>query len=132
MLCINLGGNIVKSHNYIGKHEWKVIVALYVSSQGRYIWFPHFRHGKRAMNMNQYTNAELADIQFIYGLAKGNGRVAFRLYGERYLTRWQLNHQTLARVHQNLVEHGSFRALLTTRPSILKWTWWHEYPSLLI
>ncbi|GFV42442.1 hypothetical protein TNCV_1539811 [Trichonephila clavipes] len=52
------------------------------------------KHGQRAMNMNRYTNAELADIRFIYDLG-----VAVRLYGERYPTRWQPNHQTFARVH---------------------------------
>ncbi|GFV96926.1 hypothetical protein TNCV_4351391 [Trichonephila clavipes] len=43
------------------------------------MWFPHFRHGQRAMNMNSYTNAELVNIHFIYGLANGSGRVAVRL-----------------------------------------------------
>lgn len=68
--------------------------------------------------MNRYTNAELADIHFIYGLANGNGRAAVRLYGERYPTRRQPNHQTFARVHQSLAEHGSFRAMIegTGRP----------------
>ncbi|GFU31323.1 hypothetical protein TNCV_8721 [Trichonephila clavipes] len=76
------------------------------------MWFPYFRHEQRAMNMNRYTNAELADIHFIYDLAKRNGRVAVRLYGERYPTRWPPNHQTFIRVQQNLVEHGSFRATI--------------------
>ncbi|GFV52705.1 hypothetical protein TNCV_2873761 [Trichonephila clavipes] len=61
------------------------------------------------MNMNRYTNTELMYIPFIYGLASGNERVAVRLYGETYPTRWQQSHQTFARVHQNLVEHESFR-----------------------
>ncbi|GFX02091.1 DUF4817 domain-containing protein [Trichonephila clavipes] len=76
------------------------------------MWFLHFRHGQRAMNMYRFTNSELADIHFIYGLADGNGRVAVRLYRERYPTRRQPNHQTFARVHQNLVERGSFRATI--------------------
>ncbi|GFT88940.1 uncharacterized protein TNCV_907221 [Trichonephila clavipes] len=59
-------------------------------------------HGQRAINMNSYTNAELADIHFIHGLANGNGRVAVRLYREKYPTRRQPNHQMFARVHQNL------------------------------
>ncbi|GFV63148.1 hypothetical protein TNCV_3025771 [Trichonephila clavipes] len=62
--------------------------------------------------MNRYTNAELADIQLIYDLANGNGRVAVRLYGESYPTRRQSNHQTLTRLYHNLVEHGSFRATI--------------------
>ena len=71
------------------------------------VWFPHCRHGQRAINMNRYTNAELADIHFIYGLADGNGRAAVRLYGERYPTRRQPNHH---RVRSGASEHGSFRA----------------------
>ena len=50
----------------------------------------------------------MADTYFIYGLAIRNGRVAVQLNGERYPANQQLNHQTLARVHQNLTEHGSF------------------------
>ncbi|GFY09750.1 DUF4817 domain-containing protein [Trichonephila clavipes] len=76
------------------------------------MWFLHFRHGQRAMNMYRFTNSELADIHFIYDLADGNGRAAVRLYRERYPTRRQPNHQTFARVHQNLVERGSFRAAI--------------------
>ncbi|GFW30182.1 hypothetical protein TNCV_1054931 [Trichonephila clavipes] len=51
-----------------GKRE----VALYMSSQDLQVWFPHFRHYQHAMNMNRYTNAELADIHFINGLTNGN------------------------------------------------------------
>ncbi|GFX82473.1 hypothetical protein TNCV_2166211 [Trichonephila clavipes] len=91
-------------------------MVLYVSSQGRHMWFPHLIHGQRAMSMNRYTNAELVDILFNYGPADGNGRVAVRLHGERYPTRWQLNHQVFARMHQNLVEHGSFRATIDDMP----------------
>ncbi|GFW69938.1 hypothetical protein TNCV_1403911 [Trichonephila clavipes] len=74
------------------------------------------RHGQRVMNMNCYMNAELADIHFIYGLANRNGRVAVQLYGGKYPTRRQPNHQTFSRVHQNLVEHGSFRATIDDTP----------------
>ncbi|GFU80198.1 hypothetical protein TNCV_1091481 [Trichonephila clavipes] len=49
---------------------------------------------------------------FIYDLADGNGRAAVRLYRERYPTRRQPNHQTFARVHQNLAGRGSFRAAI--------------------
>ncbi|GFV32133.1 hypothetical protein TNCV_1674221 [Trichonephila clavipes] len=70
------------------------------------------RHGQRTMNMNRYTNARLADIHLNHGIANGNGRVAVGLCGERYPTRWQTNHQTFARGHKNLVEHGSFRSTI--------------------
>ncbi|GFV73483.1 DUF4817 domain-containing protein [Trichonephila clavipes] len=76
------------------------------------MWFLHFKHGQRAMNMYRFTNSQLTDIHFIYGLADGNGRAAVRLYRERYPTRRQQNHQTFSRVHQNLVERGSFRATI--------------------
>ncbi|GFU91282.1 hypothetical protein TNCV_4366271 [Trichonephila clavipes] len=83
-------------------------MVLYVSSQGQHMWFPHFRNGQRAMNMNRYTNAELADIHFLYHVGSGNGCVDVRLYGVIYLTRGQPNHQTFAQVYQNLADHGSF------------------------
>ncbi|GFW24336.1 uncharacterized protein TNCV_605831 [Trichonephila clavipes] len=66
--------------------------------------------------MNHYTNSELADIHFIYSLANGNTCVAVWLYGERYPTTWQSNHQTFIQVHQNLVEHRSFRATIDETP----------------
>ncbi|GFW22263.1 hypothetical protein TNCV_1430171 [Trichonephila clavipes] len=80
------------------------------------MWFSHFRHGQRGMNMNPYTNAKLVDILFIYGLANGNGRVAVRLHGGRYPKRWQPNHQTFDKVHQNLAEHGPFRVTIDNTP----------------
>ncbi|GFW05562.1 DUF4817 domain-containing protein [Trichonephila clavipes] len=64
------------------------------------------------MNIYRFTNSELEGIHFIYGLADGNGRAAVRLYRERYPTRRQPNHQMFVRVHQNLVERGSFRATI--------------------
>ncbi|GFV88402.1 hypothetical protein TNCV_1242151 [Trichonephila clavipes] len=66
--------------------------------------------------MNRYTYAELADIHFLYGLANGNGCVAVRLYGGRYPVRRHTNYQTFARVHQNLAENGSFRAMIDGMP----------------
>ncbi|GFT53288.1 hypothetical protein TNCV_4233801 [Trichonephila clavipes] len=102
-----------------------------MSSQRRSMWFPHFRHGQRAMNMNRCTKLVLLNIHFIYNLANGNGRVVVRFYGEdidamashQYPTRWQPNPQTFSQVHQNLAEHESFRATIDDSPSILKWTW---------
>ncbi|GFX12760.1 hypothetical protein TNCV_3437341 [Trichonephila clavipes] len=71
---------------------------------------------QRAMNMNRYTNAALADIHFIYGIADGNERVAVQLYGKRYPTRRQPKHETFARLHQNLADHGFFRAMIDDMP----------------
>ncbi|GFT56432.1 DUF4817 domain-containing protein [Trichonephila clavipes] len=75
------------------------------------MWFLHFRHEQRAMNMYRFTNSELADIHFIYGLADGNGRAAVRLYRERYPTRRQPNHQTFARREDSIFEEGVLHAV---------------------
>ncbi|GFW39682.1 hypothetical protein TNCV_3188531 [Trichonephila clavipes] len=64
------------------------------------------------MDLNRYTNTELADIHFIYGLANLNGRVVIWLYGERYPARRQPNDLTFNQVHPNLAEHGSFRIMI--------------------
>ncbi|GFU80059.1 hypothetical protein TNCV_579391 [Trichonephila clavipes] len=85
---------------------------MYVSSQDQSMRFSHFRHGQRAKNINRYTNAEMAGIHFIYDLANGNERVAIRLYGKIYPTRWQPNHQRFTRMYQNLAEHESFRTTI--------------------
>ncbi|GFS75042.1 hypothetical protein TNCV_1396891 [Trichonephila clavipes] len=95
----------------------KRLVVLYVSSHGRNIRFPNFRHGQLAMTVNRYTNTELADIHFIYDLASRNGCLSARLYVGRYPTRRQPNHQTFTRVHQNLAEHGFFRATTDDTPA---------------
>ncbi|GFT67342.1 hypothetical protein TNCV_2360001 [Trichonephila clavipes] len=79
--------------------------------------------------MNRYTNAKLTDIHFIYGLSNGNGRVAVRLYEERYPTESLNTPFGCIRPWRNM---EASEPRLTTRPSILKWTWWHEHPSLLL
>ncbi|GFX04740.1 hypothetical protein TNCV_2247231 [Trichonephila clavipes] len=63
------------------------------------------------MGMNRYTNTELANINFIYSVAHGNGRVDVRLYGERYPKSRQPNHQTFIWLHQNLGEHVSLTVI---------------------
>ncbi|GFU11502.1 hypothetical protein TNCV_3464181 [Trichonephila clavipes] len=50
-----------------------------MSSLGRQVRLSHFRRRQCTMNINRYTNAVLAGIHFIYGLANGNGCVAVRL-----------------------------------------------------
>ncbi|GFV63195.1 hypothetical protein TNCV_2077271 [Trichonephila clavipes] len=64
------------------------------------------------MNMNRYTNTELADTHFIYDLAKGSERAAVRLYREINPTRRQPNHQTFTRVYQNLAEQVSIKGTI--------------------
>ncbi|GFT41032.1 DUF4817 domain-containing protein [Trichonephila clavipes] len=90
------------------------------------MWFLHFSHGQRAMNMYRFTNSELADIHFIYGLADGNGRADVRLYRERYPTRRQPNHQTFARVHQNLLHEGFLATDVPTPAPILRHMWFQQ------
>ncbi|GFW97005.1 hypothetical protein TNCV_4802181 [Trichonephila clavipes] len=79
--------------------------------------------------MNCYKNAEFADIYFINGLANGNGRVTVCIYGKRYPTSWQPNLQTFTVVHQNLMEHESFRATIDDNSEM---DLVHKYPSLLL
>lgn len=59
--------------------------------------------------MAMYTNAELADMYFIYGLADGNGRNVQRLYQQRYPTRCYPNRKTFEGIHRRLREHGTFQ-----------------------
>ena len=75
------------------------------------LWLSYFRHRQHVMNTNRYTNAELVDIQFIYGLSHGNEYITVPQYREMHPKRWQPN-DTFTRVHQNLGEHGSFTATI--------------------
>ena len=54
------------------------------------------------MNMNDYTIPVLADMEVLL----------FNCMGKRYPTRRQPNHQTFARLHQNLAVHGSIKATI--------------------
>lgn len=58
--------------------------------------------------MANYTNAEMADMHFVYGRANGNGLEAQRLYAELYPHRTLPHHNIFARIHQRLREHGNF------------------------
>ena len=59
--------------------------------------------------MERYTNGELADMHFMYGIAEGNGRAAARIYRERFPDRRQPDHHLFARVHRNLCDYGTLR-----------------------
>ncbi|GFT10388.1 hypothetical protein TNCV_3736081 [Trichonephila clavipes] len=108
--------NIVDSHNYIGKHGWKAIggTVRQLSSSAHMVC--SFQTGAACNEHESLPNGEFADIHFNNGLANGNGRVAVRLSGERYPTRWQPNHPTFDRVHQNLLEHGTLIAKIYDTP----------------
>ncbi|GFY65892.1 uncharacterized protein TNIN_137211 [Trichonephila inaurata madagascariensis] len=58
--------------------------------------------------MISYTNQEMVDIHFIYGVADGNPLEARRLYGERFPSRRLLNRKTFECLHRRLGETGSF------------------------
>lgn len=58
--------------------------------------------------MANYTNAEMADMHFLYGRANGNGLRARRLYAELYPERTLPHHSVFARIHQRLREEGNF------------------------
>lgn len=59
--------------------------------------------------MNRYTNAEMTDMHFIYGLADGNSREARRLYLERFPNRNVPDRKTFQSIHQRLHETGSLK-----------------------
>ncbi|GFS61580.1 hypothetical protein TNCV_4312591 [Trichonephila clavipes] len=115
----NLGGeveNIVRSHYYIGKHGRKAIGgAVRELARLKHV-VSSFQTWTACDKKGSLHDPELADTPFIYDLTNGNGHVGVRLYGERYPTRWQLNHPTLTRVHQNLAHHECFRAMIDDMP----------------
>ena len=64
--------------------------------------------------MERYTNGELADVHFVYGIAEGNGRTSAQIYRERFPDRGQPDHHLFARVHQNLCDYGTLRNSVRT------------------
>lgn len=61
--------------------------------------------------MVQFTNAEMTDMHFVYGMAQGNSRAARRIYQERYPHRLVPNRQTFVRIHRRMCESGTFQRL---------------------
>jgi hypothetical protein len=59
--------------------------------------------------MNAFTNAEMADMVFVYGLADGNSYEAKRIYEERYPQRLAPCAATFANLFRRLSESGSFK-----------------------
>lgn len=60
--------------------------------------------------MVNFTNAELADIHYMYGLADGNTTEARRLYQVRFPNRVTPDRRTFSNVHRRLRETGTFNA----------------------
>lgn len=59
--------------------------------------------------MVRFTNPEMADMHFVYGMAQGNSREARRIYLQRYPHRRVPNRQTFVKIHQRLSESGTFK-----------------------
>lgn len=59
--------------------------------------------------MNQYSNAELTDMHYVYGAVDGNGRAAVRMYRQRFPNRRVPDHRLFGQLHRRLQEAGSFR-----------------------
>lgn len=72
-----------------------------------------FRIQVTIIEMNNYTNNEMCDMHFIYGLANGNAREAMRIYAERYPNRVIPHHSMFTRLHNRLGETDSFKKLTT-------------------
>ncbi|GFY45065.1 DUF4817 domain-containing protein [Trichonephila inaurata madagascariensis] len=58
--------------------------------------------------MISYTNQEMANIHFIYGVADGNAQNARQLYGKQFPSRRLPNRKTFERLHRRLRKTGSF------------------------
>ncbi|KAJ4432171.1 hypothetical protein ANN_20787 [Periplaneta americana] len=59
---------------------------------------------------DMYSNQELAEIHFMYGIADGNAALARRLYQERYPQRQCPDRKTFVRLHYRLCEYGKFNS----------------------
>lgn len=59
--------------------------------------------------MNRYTNAEMTDTHFVYGLANGNSLQAKRLYSERFSNRIP-DRRTFVNIHQRFHDTGAFKS----------------------
>jgi hypothetical protein len=55
-----------------------------------------------------YSNQELANMNFMYGLADGNAVVVHRLYQERYPGQKCPHRKTFVRFHRHLCEQRNF------------------------
>ncbi|GFV48916.1 uncharacterized protein TNCV_1343251 [Trichonephila clavipes] len=62
--------------------------------------------------MDRFTNAELADIDLMYGAAQGNDAAAERMYRERFPGRERKHpdRRTFERIHRELRTSGTFYA----------------------
>lgn len=59
--------------------------------------------------MDRFTNQELGDMHFVYGLCNGSSLAAAREYRRRFPLRRIPDRQVFVNIHRNLCENGSFR-----------------------
>lgn len=75
----------------------------------------YFSSGQKVNNCaiqkmaNNYSNLEMTQMHFLYGLANGNSVEARRLYQERYPDRVLPCRQIFINIHRRLTESGSFK-----------------------
>ncbi|GFX54025.1 hypothetical protein TNCV_2336611 [Trichonephila clavipes] len=95
----------MRSHNYIGDHGRKAIggaVRKLAASEHLVSSFQTWTACNEHESLYDCrVGGNPLHLRPIY--------VEIRLYGERYPTRCQPNHQAITRVYQILAEHGSFR-----------------------
>ena len=60
-----------------------------------------------------YSNAEMADMHFMYGCANGNALEACRLYAEAYPNRQIPSSRMFSKIHQRLRDNGKFGKITT-------------------
>ena len=59
--------------------------------------------------MNEVSNIEMADTQYVYGTADGNGQAAARMYLEGFQNRRQQSHVLFKLLNCRLRESGAFK-----------------------
>lgn len=69
------------------------------------------------LKMEDFTNIELADMHFCYGLADGDGARARRLYQQRHPNRVLPHHDKFRKIHSQLRENGKFYTRDSSRPA---------------
>ena len=58
--------------------------------------------------MNEFSNAEIADMHYVYGAADGNGRAAARVYFELFPNGRHPSQVFVGQLHRRLRESGTF------------------------
>lgn len=91
-------GSVIECRYQRGCTDW----ALICSNRNIYNFFK-----RNSIEMN-YSNREMADIHYYYGLARGSSERARILYAEHFPQRRIPNPRTFAAIHRRLRENGSF------------------------